>query len=133
MLRILLIEDNPGDVLLVQQALQNHHIEHELHLARDGAEGLAYISQMGKPGRLPCPNVLLLDLNLPKVSGSEILAEFRKHPDCRHTPVVVISSSDAQRDRTRTSELGIASYFKKPSDLDAFMELGALVKDVTGA
>jgi chemotaxis family two-component system response regulator Rcp1 len=133
MLRILLIEDNPGDVLLIQQALQEHHIDHELHLARDGAEGLAYVAEMGKAGRFPCPNVMLLDLNLPKVSGSEVLTEFRRHPECRNTPVVVISSSDAQRDRLRTSELGIASYFKKPSDFDAFMELGALVKNVTGA
>jgi len=129
-LHVLLAEDNTGDVMLVKQALEEHRIVHELHVVRDGAEALAVIAHMGQPGGMPCPDIVLLDLNLPKVDGPEILKEFRKHPHCVYTPVVVISSSDARRDRERTSEFGIASYFRKPSDLDAFMELGALVKRV---
>ena len=133
MLRILLAEDNAGDVLLVRQALEEHHIEHELHVVRDGAAALDYLARMGEPGQVPCPDIILLDLNLPKVEGPEILRNFRQHPKCAHTPVVVVTSSDARSDRVRMAELGISHYFKKPSDLDAFLELGGIVRDVTSA
>ncbi len=130
MLQILLAEDNPGDVLLVQEALQEHQIEHQLHVVEDGAKALEYLSQLGKSTGAPCPDVLLLDLNLPKVDGTQVLAEFRKHPECVHMPVIVITSSGAQRDRARVSELGVARYFKKPSDFDEFLRLGAVVREV---
>jgi CheY-like chemotaxis protein len=130
MLQILLAEDNPGDVLLVRQALEAHHIPHELHVVRDGGEALDYLTHMGKSNEPPCPDLVLLDVNLPKADGTEILTEFRKHPDCKHTPVIVVTSSDTQKDRARMSELGVLYYFKKPSDLDAFLKLGALVREV---
>jgi len=129
-LHILLAEDNPGDVLLVQQALQEHRIEHDLHVAEDGAKALEYLARLGKTDEAPCPDVLLLDLNLPKIDGTEVLAEFRKHPECMRMPVIVITSSGAQKDRARVSELGVARYFKKPSDLDEFLRLGAMVREV---
>src|SRR3954452_12761702 len=119
MLRILLAEDNPGDILLVQQALKAHKVEHELDRVHDGAEALAYISRIGSVEH-PCPDLVLLDLNLPKVEGSEVLAAFRKHPACEQTPVIVVSSSDAKKDRARMSELNVARYFRKPSDFDEF-------------
>jgi CheY-like chemotaxis protein len=131
-LHILLAEDNPGDVLLVQEALAEHRVAHELHIVRDGGEALAFVAQMGQPGGTPCPDLLLMDLNLPKVDGSEVLSEFRKHPACAHTPVIVVTSSDAQRDRARMAQLGIARYFRKPSDLNAFLNLGAIVREVIG-
>jgi CheY-like chemotaxis protein len=129
-LHILLAEDNPGDILLVQEALQEHRIQHHLHVVHDGAKALEYLAQLGKTDEAPCPDVLLLDLNLPKVDGTEVLAEFRKRPECVHMPVIVITSSGAQRDRVRVSELGVARYFKKPSDFDQFLELGAMVREV---
>ncbi len=129
-LQILLAEDNPGDILLVQEALQEHHIEHELHVVEDGAKALAYLAQVGKTGEAPCPDILLLDLNLPKIDGTQVLAEFRKHPECVRMPVIVITSSGAQRDRARVSEFGVARYFKKPSDFDEFLRLGAIVREV---
>ena len=132
MLHILLAEDNFGDVLLVRQALKVHHVMHELHVVQDGAEALSFVTQMGQSPQTPFPDVVLMDLNLPKTDGPEVLREFRTHPECARTPVVVITSSDAQKDRARTAELGVAHYFKKPSDLDAFMELGALVRKVAG-
>lgn len=132
MLQILLAEDNRGDVLLVQKALEEHQILHELHVVRDGEEALSAVDHMGEPGHIQCPDLMLLDLNLPKVDGPEVLSHFRQHPKCAHTPVVVISSSDAPRDRARMARLGIARYFRKPSDLDAFMELGAVVREVVG-
>ena len=73
---------------------------------------------------------MLLDVNLPKVEGAEILTEFRKHPLCAETPVIVITSSDAYRDRDQMAQLGIAYYFKKPSDLDEFLKLGAVVREI---
>jgi CheY-like chemotaxis protein len=129
-LRILLAEDNLGDVLLVQDALQSHKIPNELHVVRDGEEALAFIEKMGEPDGIPCPDLMLLDLNLPKVDGSEVLSRFRKHPECAQTPVIVITSSDAHRDRERMAQFGIARYFRKPSDLNAFLKLGAVVLEV---
>jgi chemotaxis family two-component system response regulator Rcp1 len=97
-LHILLAEDNPGDILLVEQALEEHRIPYELHVVHDGGESLNFL-----------------------VDGPQVLREFRKHPACAHTPVIVVSSSDAQRNRTQMAELGITRYFKKPLDLDAFI------------
>ncbi len=130
MTQILLAEDNPGDVFLVQHALEEHGIEHELHVVTDGAEALAYLAQMGAAGSVPCPDLLLLDLNLPKVDGPQVLTEFRQHPECAQTPVIVVSSSNAERDRARITALGIARYFRKPTDLTAFLQLGAVVREV---
>ena len=131
MLRILLAEDNIADVLLVQKALEEHRIAHELHVVRDGAEALAFLARMGQ-GQLPCPDVVLLDLNLPKVDGSTVLSAFRRYPQCVDTPVVVVTSSDAELDRARMAELGATRYFKKPTDLDAYLQLGAVVREVAG-
>jgi two-component system, chemotaxis family, response regulator Rcp1 len=130
MLQILLAEDNPGDVFLVQQALEKHSVQHELHLVEDGEKAISFVAHMGKPGQIPCPDVVLLDMNLPKADGVEVLSEFRKHPECAHVPVILITSSDARKDRLRVAALGIAHYFKKPADLDAFFELGAIVRQV---
>ena len=84
----------------------------------------------GPAGEAPFPDVILLDLNLPKVDGPQLLSEFRKHPECANTPVIVVTSSDARTDRDRMAELGITSYFRKPSDLDAFLKLGSVVKEI---
>jgi chemotaxis family two-component system response regulator Rcp1 len=125
--QVFLAEDNQGDVILVKEALAAHHIEHQLHVARDGSEALDYVARLGKPGGTPCPDVILLDLNLPKVDGPAVLTEFRKYPQCLHTPVIVITSSDMPGERERMDALGVAYYFRKPSDLDAFMRLGSVV------
>ena len=131
MLHILLAEDNLGDVLLVEEALQEHHLEYELHVVHDGADALQLIAQMGTSGGIPCPDVMLLDLNLPKVKGPQILSELRQHAGCAQIPVIVVSSSDAEKDRLAVAQLGIAHYFRKPSDFEAFMQLGAVVRQVT--
>lgn len=125
------MEDNPGDILLVQKALEDRHIAHELHVVTDGGEALAYVARMGQPGEPPCPDVLLIDLNLTKADGLEVLGEFRKHPACKDTPVIVISSAEAPKDSVRMNELGVARYFRKPSSLDAFLELGDVVREVS--
>jgi CheY-like chemotaxis protein len=129
-LHILLAEDNPADVLLVREALEEHHIPHRLHVVQDGEQAIHFVERMGQPDGTPCPDLLLLDLNLPKADGPQVLREFRRHPECAHTPVVVVSSSDAPQDRARVSPLGISRYFRKPPDLDAFLHLGAVVREV---
>jgi chemotaxis family two-component system response regulator Rcp1 len=135
-LHIFVAEDNHADVILFREALQHHQIEYRLHVVGDGQSALQYVAQMGTSPEMPCPDLMLLDLNLPKVDGPTILQEFRKHPECAYTPVIVVTSSDAQRDRAKVAEFQVARYFRKPSDFDAFMELGRIVKelvDVQGA
>ena len=132
MLRILLVEDNIGDIMLVQQALEEHRIPHELRIFADGAQALDYVVRMGQPDQPPCPDLILLDLNLPKVTGPEILKAFRQHPECATVPIIVVTSSDAPKDRLRIAEFGIARYFKKPFEFDAFLQLGAVVREVVG-
>ena len=129
-LKILVAEDNRGDVFLMREALLAHGIEHDLFVLQDGAEALAYMDRMGKSPDAPCPDVFLLDLNLPKVEGHQLLTRFRGHPLCQDTPVIVVTSSDAPRDRERAALLGAARYFRKPSDIDEFMQLGAVIKEV---
>ncbi len=81
---VFLAEDNRGDILLVKQALIAHQIQHDLHIARDGGEALEFVAQIGKPGGVPCPDIILLDLNLPKVDGPAVLAEFQHSPVRSH-------------------------------------------------
>jgi CheY-like chemotaxis protein len=122
---ILLVEDNRGDIVVLQLSLRKHRIEHTLHVLNDGDEALNYIARMGQ--NVPFPDLLLLDLNLPKVDGSDVLRAFRRRPDCAHVPVIVLTSSDAQSDREQMAALGISYYFKKPTNLDSFMEIGSVV------
>ena len=129
MLNIFLAEDNPADVFLVRLALDESDISHEMYLATDGQQALNYVGQMGKSGT-PCPDLLLLDMNLPKVDGIGVLAEFRLHSQCTGTPVIMVTSSYAVKDRERVAALGVDRYFCKPSELGAYMRLGGVVLDV---
>jgi len=129
-LRILVAEDNQADVVLFREALRHHHIEHQLYVVSDGQSALQFVAQMGASPEIPCPDLLLLDLNLPKVDGPNILQEFRKHPECTHTPVIVVTSSDSAKDRAKVAEFQVTRYFRKPSDFDAFMDLGRIVKEL---
>ena len=126
---ILLAEDNRGDVLLIREALQEHRIEHELFVVSDGAQAVDYIDNICEGSGSHRPDLVLIDLNLPKVDGLQVLAHLRNHPLCGSTPVVIVTSSDAPRDRERAIRLGAARYFRKPSEFDEFMQLGAIVKD----
>jgi CheY-like chemotaxis protein len=88
---------------------------------------------MGQAGEPPCPNVLLLDLNLSKVDGPQVLQAFRNNPACAKTPVIVVTSSDAPADRKRFKDLGATAYFRKPYELAEFMRLGAVIKEVVAS
>jgi CheY-like chemotaxis protein len=128
-IHILVVEDNPGDVLLIQQALDEYGVAYDMHVIHDGAEAVSYLADIGRTGKR-CPDLFLLDLNLPKMDGSEVLTAIRKNDDCAATPVIVISSSDTERDRARIEGLNVSRYFKKPFDLSGFMRLGGLVREV---
>jgi chemotaxis family two-component system response regulator Rcp1 len=131
-LQILLGEDNPGDVLLVRRALNEHRVEYELHTMRDGSEAAVFMEGV-EGGGLPCPDLFLLDLNLPKLDGCELLVLLRAHPLCGDKPVIIISSSGAESDRRRATDAGATRYYQKPSDLKEFMKLGALVRELVEA
>lgn len=128
-IRILLAEDSRADIVMVREALKAHKITHELHIAVNGEEALAFIARMGKPDEPPCPDILLLDLNLPRADGLDVLREFRRHPECATTPVIVMSSSNAPRDREAASALDVTFYFAKPMSYEAFIQLGQLIKE----
>ncbi|HYP06308.1 MAG TPA: response regulator [Bryobacteraceae bacterium] len=129
-LRILLAEDNPADVILVRHALEEHRISHELRVVTDGLDAIEFVASIGQAQSLDWPDILLLDLNLPRADGSEVLRAFREHPQGGATPVIVVTSSAAKADRQRVEPLGISRYFQKPVDFDGFMRLGAVVKEV---
>ena len=129
-LRILLVEDNRGDVLLVRESLREHQIKHELYVVRDGQEALDYVGRMSGPHEVPYPDLILLDLNLPKVDGSTVLSELRQRPGSAHVPVIVVTSSDSAKERERMAQLGIGYYFRKPTEYADFMQLGSIVKQV---
>jgi len=130
-IRIFLAEDNPADVDLVREALREYEVEYELWLASDGQEAKRFIERMGTGPDSPCPDLIMVDLNLPLVSGHELIALFRKHPQCVQTPLIVVTSSDSRKDREQSAEFG-ARYFRKPSELGEFLELGAVVREAAG-
>jgi two-component system response regulator len=124
-LTILLVEDNPDDEILTVRALQKQPLAQEIIAVRDGAEALEYLHGTGQyAGRdaSDCPNVVLLDLKLPKVDGLEVLRQLRASAHTRYTPVVILTSSDDQRDITESYRLGANSYVRKPVNFDQFQE-----------
>ena len=129
-IHVFLAEDNSADVCLVHEALKHHKLAYQLHVTSDCEQATRFLDKLGSGGDAPCPNVALLDLNLPKGSGHELLKAVRSHPLCAHIPVVIVTSSDAPVDRKRATELGASRYFRKPPDLDEFMALGGIVKEL---
>jgi CheY-like chemotaxis protein len=132
-LHVLLAEDNEGDVFLVEEALRFHNIEFQLHVQADGLAAIRYIEDLDGASEDPCPDVLLLDLNLPKVDGHDVLNVLRAHPRCSRMPVIIMTSSDAPQDRQRAELMGATYYFRKPSDLTEFMALGAIFREVVSS
>ena len=128
-MRILLAEDNAADVYLVREALYAYGIEHDLSVVEDGEKAIEFLAVADADTTRPPPQLLLLDLNLPRRSGVEILRFLRASPRSADIPVIVLTSSDSSQDRARVAELGVTHYFCKPSDFDDFMRLGAVVAE----
>lgn len=118
---VLLIEDDPGDELMTREAFEDNKISNTLHIARDGAEGLDFLYQRGQFEGAPRPDLILLDLNLPKYDGRQILEIIKKDPDLCHIPVVVLTTSAAEEDILRSYKLHANAYVTKPVDLDQFI------------
>jgi CheY-like chemotaxis protein len=128
--RILLAEDNDGDVFLVRRALEKRGISHELVVAHNGEEALAWLDgHSGEVHRDSTPDLILLDLNLPRIDGAQLLSHIRKSDWFSRTPVIVLTSSDSPKDRQMALELGANLYFRKPTDLKSFMDLGRIVDE----
>jgi DNA-binding response OmpR family regulator len=129
---ILLVEDNPGDVFLVRRALQKHGLQVDLVVAEDGQAGLMLIDRVDSDESFACPALALLDLNLPRATGSRVLARIRQSRRCATIPIIIVTSSDSSLDREAAARLGATSYFQKPGDLAGFMELGSVVRNALG-
>jgi DNA-binding response OmpR family regulator len=124
--RILLIEDSEPDVFLVREALEQCELSVGLEVLEDGERAVVLIDRIDHEG-IRAPDLILLDLNLPKRSGAQVLERIRRSPVCVQTPVVIFTSSDSPKDKAQTAELG-ATFFRKPSRLNEFMMLGPLVE-----
>ena len=119
--RILLAEDNPADVYLIEEALREHGVNFQLLLAQDGEQALEMVADSSRE-----LDVVLLDLNMPKRSGSEVLEKLQGQP----TPVLVLTSSDSPADKVEAIRLGATHYIRKPTGLDEFLAIGATIKEI---
>jgi two-component system, chemotaxis family, response regulator Rcp1 len=128
---ILLVEDNPGDVVLIRESLEEHKVNCHLFVADDGEKAIQFIDELGADGN-PFPALVILDLNLPKRSGREVLRRMRQNMNWASTPAVILSSSGALKDQEETARLGASKYIRKPSNLEAFMEIGGVLKTMLG-
>lgn len=129
MVEILMVEDNPADVRLTKEAFKDAKVLNNIHVAYDGEEAMSFLRREGKYADAPCPDIILLDLNLPKKDGREVLAEIKKDPDLKRIPVVVLTTSDDEKDIFRAYDLHVNAYVKKPVDLDQFMRIVEVIEN----
>jgi len=120
---ILLAEDNPGDARLTEKAFEQGHILNNLHVVEDGEEALQFLRQEGEYGEKPRPDLVLLDLNMPRKDGWEVLEEVKEDPDLRRVPVIVLTSSEAEEDIVKSYDLQANAYLTKPVDFGGFMDI----------
>jgi CheY-like chemotaxis protein len=118
---VLLVEDDPGDELITREALGANKIKNTLHVAHDGEEGLDFLYKRGQHAGAPRPDLILLDLNLPKYDGRQLLERVKSDPDLCHIPIVVLTTSSAEEDVLRSYKLHANAYVTKPVDVDQFM------------
>jgi CheY-like chemotaxis protein len=122
-IEVLLVEDDPGDVLMTREAFEQHKLRNTLHVVSDGVEALSFLRQEGEYANVPRPDLVLLDLNLPRKDGREVLAEIKADPQLRRTPVVVLTTSEAEEDVLRSYDLHANAYVAKPVDFDRFIDV----------
>ena len=127
-IEILLVEDNPGDVDLAREALENGKLYNTLHVVNDGEAAMAFLRHEGKYTDAPRPDLILLDLNLPRKNGQEVLAEIKSDEELKCIPVVILTSSKAEQDILSTYNLHANCYISKPIDLDQFLKVVQAIK-----
>jgi chemotaxis family two-component system response regulator Rcp1 len=128
-IEILLVEDSPGDVRLTQEALRDAKVHNNLSVVSDGVEALAFLRREGTYAEVSQPDLILLDLNLPKKDGREVLAEIKRDPVLKRIPVVVLTTSEAEQDILESYELHANCYVTKPVDLDQFIRVVRSIED----
>ena len=126
---ILLVEDNPGDVRLTQEAFKDGKMLNKLHVAEDGMEALAFLKREGKHTDAPRPELILLDLNLPGKDGRDVLAEIKVDRDLKRIPVVILTTSRSEEDILKSYDLNANCYITKPVELDKFIEVVKFIED----
>ena len=126
---ILLVEDNLGDARLAEEALKDSKVHNNLYHVEDGVEAMRFLRRQENYADVPLPDLILLDLNLPRKDGREVLAEIKEDPELRLIPVVVLSTSETEKDVAETYRLHANAYIVKPVDLDGFIEVVRSIKD----
>ncbi|HEX6930677.1 MAG TPA: response regulator [Streptosporangiaceae bacterium] len=123
MIQILLVEDDPGDVLITREAFAENKVRNQLSVVSDGEAAMAFLRREKGFASAPRPDLVLLDLNLPRKAGHEVLAEIKSDPDLQRIPVVVLTTSDAEEDILRSYNLHANAYVTKPVDFDCFLNV----------
>ncbi len=126
-IHVLLVEDNPGDVRLTREAFRDVDSSVQLHVANDGVEAMAFLNHDGRDDRVPRPDLILLDLNLPRMDGREVLAQIKQDDDLKTIPTIILTTSEAEADIVKSYQLQANCYLNKPVQLEAF---DSLVKSV---
>jgi two-component system, chemotaxis family, response regulator Rcp1 len=126
---ILLVEDNPGDVRLTMEGLTNSRVRNNLHVVRDGVEAMAFLHREGQHAGAVRPDLILLDLNLPRMDGREVLSAIKSDARFKTIPVVVLTTSGAEQDVRRSYELQANCYITKPADLEQFLTVVKSIED----
>jgi CheY-like chemotaxis protein len=128
-IEILLVEDNPGDVRLAVEALMDAKVANRLHVVEDGVEAMSFLRREGRYAVVPRPDLILLDLNLPRKDGREVLVEVKQDADLKRIPVVILTSSAAEQDVVQAFNLHANCYITKPVDLDQFLKVVRSIED----
>ena len=129
-IRILIVEDSNADVFLIREAIERSHIDAVIDVVRDGHAATQYFDAADASESAPCPALVLLDLNLPKKSGDEVLKHLRASCRCKNAKVVIVSSSDAPTDRKAVEYFTVSHYFQKPSQYHDFMKIGPVIESL---
>ena len=129
---VLLVDDDPGDVLMIQDALTSSDVTREVHVVGDGEEALAFLRREGRYADAPRPDVMLLDLNMPRVSGREVLAAVKEDAALRTLPVIVLTTSQSPSDIVESYSLHANAYVTKPIDLDQLTDVVQRINDFFG-
>lgn len=129
MIQILLVEDDPGDVLITREAFAENKVRNHLSVVADGEAAMAFLRREGEFASAPRPDLILLDLNLPRKAGHEVLAEVKSDTDLQRIPVVILTTSDAEEDILRSYDLHANAYVTKPVDFDRFLNVVRQIDD----